>query len=70
MMNTSAYVLARIRAEPGFFTAVATEITPWIQRIPDVRAALLANALNPKLENQWEWMKRYAEMTGQDFLPD
>jgi hypothetical protein len=56
--------------EPAFATSVSAEMAPSIKRIPDVKGALLNNALDSKREDQWIWMKRFEAMTGKHFLPD
>ena len=44
----------------GFRVLVAT----------DLKSAIHANALDPKRDDQWTWMKRAAQMIGAKFLPD
>ena len=66
-------MLARIRAEPGWYEAVAKEIAPWLGRVSDIRNAVLQNALDSKLnaEVQREWMKLYGQMVGMpELVPD
>ena len=61
-------MLARIRAEDGFFDAVVKERRPWLARVADVRGAVLARALDSKSpsDEQAKWMQRYFEMVGVD----
>lgn len=63
--------LARLRAEQGFIDAVVSEMGPWkVRGATEIKSALLNNALDPKREDQWVWIKRYARMVGAKFLPD
>lgn len=68
--QTNAVELAGIRGEPGFWQAVVKEAAPWMERVADVKAAILKNALDPGRPDQWTWMQRYEEMLGLDFLPE
>jgi len=50
---------------------LVAERAAWIARVPDVRTAVLNNALNEKHPEQALWMKRYEAMIGKEFLwPD
>lgn len=68
--GASTASLARIRSEPGFFDAVVRERGPWLARICDIRAAILANATDPKRSDQKQWMKDYAAMLDVDLFPE
>jgi len=60
-----------MRAEPGFVDAVVREMGPWkVRGATDIKSAILNNALDPKRDDQWVWIKRYAAMVGADFLPE
>lgn len=63
--------LAHLRAERGFVDAVVAEMGPWkVRGATDIKASILNNALDPKRDDQWVWMKRYAQMVGAKFLPE
>lgn len=63
--------LAHLRAEQGFIDAVVREMGPWkVRGATEIKATILNNALDPKREDQWVWIKRYTAMVKADFLPD
>lgn len=63
--------LLLIESEPGFQKALVSELGAWIKRVPEVRNAVLVNALDASHKDQAVWMKRYEAMLGRDFLwPD
>lgn len=59
------------RSEPGFIDAVVAEMGGFrVLVATDLKSAIHANALDPKRDDQWTWMKRAAQMIGAKFLPD
>lgn len=60
----------RVRSETTFAEHVASENSLFIGCTGDIKQAAIRNALDPKREDQWVWMKRCERMVGADFLPE
>lgn len=70
MFHVEQSELMMFWTEPGFSASVAAEMGPIIKNIPDVKHAVLVNALDRNREDQAVWMKRFEGMTGKKFLWD